>query len=236
MMTMMTISSKSSISTVSNSTISRDTSMSVVNTSYNSNIMGMSCCISIVDWEPMMNLAESVSIRIRLGIRVSFALSKEASDTSIAGIAMMSISSKSSISTVSNSAISRDTSMSIVNTSYNSDIVGMSCSIGIVNWESLMNLAESVSFSIRLGIRISFTLSIEASDTSIASIAMMSISSISSISTVSNSAISRDTSMSKINASYNSNIMGMSGSISIVDWESMMDLSEGVSFSICIRL
>merc|ERR1719486_1467919 len=55
--------------------------------------------------------------------------------------------------TVSNSSVARDTSVAVVNTSDDSNVVGMSSSVGVVLGKTVGNLAEGVSIS--LGLRIS---------------------------------------------------------------------------------
>merc|ERR1719357_2484077 len=99
--------------------------------------------------------------------------------------------------------------MTIVNASNNTYIMGMSSSISVMDWETMMNLTKGVSIGITLPI-----------------ITMMSISIISS---VSNSTISRNASISIVNTSDYTDIMRVSSGISVMDREAMMNLSKGVS-------
>merc|ERR1719187_3138090 len=111
------------------------------------------------------------------------------------------------ISTVTNSTIARNYTMAIVNSSNDSNIVGMASSIGISLRESIGNLSEGVgiSISISLGLTVSFTLAIVTTiDTTIAM-----------ISTVTNSTIARNYTMTIVNSSNDSNIVGMASSIGI---------------------
>merc|ERR1711915_1111681 len=132
----------------------------------------------------MMNLAKSISIRLRFSITLSI-------------VAMVGIT--------------------MVNASNNTYIMGMSSSISVMDWKTMMNLTKGVCIGITLSI-----------------ITMMSISmvAISIISSVSNSTISGNTSISIVNTSDYTNIMRMSSSISIMDREAMMNLSKGVSIRV----
>merc|ERR1712179_290710 len=109
-------------------------------------------------------------------------------DTTVA-----SVSSIASIATVTDSSIARDTAMSVVNSSDDTDIVGVAGGVGIDLGETVGDLAEGVSVSICLGFRIGLTLAIEAP--------VSSVSSIAGISTVTDSSIARDTAMSVVNSS-----------------------------------
>merc|ERR1719187_81790 len=124
------------ISTVTNSTIARNYTMTIVNSSNDSNIVGMASSIGISLREPIGNLSEGVgiSISISLGLTVSFTLAIVTTiDTTIA-----------MISTVTNSTIARNYTMTIVNSSNDSNIVGMASSIGISLREPIGNLSEGV--------------------------------------------------------------------------------------------
>merc|ERR1711915_792158 len=125
------------ISSVANGTIASNMSMTIVNASNNTYIMGMSSSISVMDWETMMNLTKGVSIGLRIGITLSI-------------ITMMSISMVpiSIISSVSNSTISGNTSISIVYTSDYTNIMRMSSSISIMDREAMMNLSKSVGIRV----------------------------------------------------------------------------------------
>merc|ERR1712055_810349 len=109
---------------------------------------------------------------------------------------------------------------------YNSNIVGVSSSIGIVDGETSSDLSNGVSISIR----VSLTLAIVVSSISMngwggismntrVSIGSMGIgrSSIGSVSVVDRGGVG--------GSGHNSNIVGVSSSIGIVDGESSSDLS-----------
>merc|ERR1711920_1060446 len=119
-----------------------------------------------------------------------------------------------SIATVSNCTIS----MSVTNSSDDANIVRVSSGIGIMYRKSLMDLAESIS------IRLSFSITL-----SIVAMVGISMVTISIVSSVANGTIASNMSMIIVNASNNTYIMGMSSSISIMDWETMMNLTKGVS-------
>merc|ERR1712112_405730 len=183
-----------SIATVTNSSISRYMTMSIINSSDDSYIVRMASSVGIVHRESMGNLAKGVGIRISLTLAI--VTSVATMDTTIASIA-----------TVTNISISRYMAMAIINSSDDSDIVRMASSVGIGLRETVGNLANGV------GIRISLTLAIEAMmvgtiDTTIASIA-----------TVTNSSISRYMTMSIINSSDDSYIVRMASSVGIVHRE-----------------
>merc|ERR1711872_377427 len=122
---------------------------------------------------------------------------------------MMAICSKA---TVSNCAISSNMSMSVINSSDHANIVRVSSGIGIMYRKSMVDLAKSIS------IRFSFSITLSI-------VAMVAISIVSS---VANCTIASNMSMTIVNASNNTYIMGMSSSISIMNWETMMNLTKGV--------
>merc|ERR1712240_96251 len=154
-----------SITTVSNSSITSYMTMSIVNPGDNSDIVRMASSVGIGLRESIGNLANVVGIRVSLTLAIV---------TSVAPI-NTSISSITSIATVSDSSITSYMTMSIVNSGDNSDIVRMASSEGIGLREPVGNLANGV------GIRVSFTLAIV---TSVATINTF-ITSITSIATVS---------------------------------------------------
>ena len=53
---------------------------------------------------------------------------------------------------------------------------------------------------------------------------------------VSNSSVARDTSVAVVNASDDSNVVGVAGGVSIVLGETVGDLAEGVGISLRIRI
>merc|ERR1711915_531876 len=108
--------------------------------------------------------------------------------------------------------------MSIIDSSDHADIVRVSSGIGIMYRKSMMDLADSIS------IRLSFSITLSI-------VAMLGISmvTIAIVSSVANGTIASNMSMTIVNASNNAYIMGMSSSISVMDWETMMNLTKGVS-------
>merc|ERR1711909_228244 len=113
-----------SIATVTDSSIARDTAMSVVNSIDDTDIGGVASGVGLSLGETVGDLAEGVSIGVSLWLRISLTLAIEATvatiDTTIA-----SVSSIASIATVTDSSIARDTAMSVVNSSDDTDIVGV---------------------------------------------------------------------------------------------------------------
>merc|ERR1712055_1273793 len=123
----------SGISSVPKSSIPWNTSMSIINTGDHSNIMGVASGIGIVYGKSMVDLGNSVGIR--LGVRVSLSFP-------IVSVAIASISS------VTNSSISSNMSMSIIHPCDHSNIMRVASSIGIVYRESMVDLTKSVSIGI----------------------------------------------------------------------------------------
>merc|ERR1712098_974725 len=120
--------------------------------------------------------------------------------------------------------------------SNNSDIVGVSGSIGVVDWESSSDLSDGVGISIR----VSLTLAIVVSCVSMNSRGGVSVDTRVSVSSMS---VGRGSSVGGVSsvdrgrvAGHNSDIVGVSSGISVVDWESSSDLSNGVSISIRVSL
>merc|ERR1712240_331498 len=141
------------VSTVANGSVARHTSMSVVNASDHSYVVGVSSGVGVMLGKTVGNLAEgvSISISLRLGLRVSFGITLAVVVSSIASVADMSISTV--VSTVADCAVARHKSMSVVNTSDNPYVVGVAGGIGVSLGKTVSNLTKSVSIS--LGLRIS---------------------------------------------------------------------------------
>merc|ERR1711915_408671 len=98
-----------SIATVSNCTISSNMSMSIIDSSDHANIVRVSSGIGIMYRKSMMDLGESISIRLSISITLSI-------------VAMVAISM---VSSVANGTIASNMSMTIVNASNNTYIMGM---------------------------------------------------------------------------------------------------------------
>merc|ERR1719357_2056062 len=111
--------------TVSNSSVARNTSIAVVNTSDDSNVVGVAGGVSIVLGKTVGDLTKSVGISISLGLslRVSLGLTLAVVVSSVASVADVSVSTV--VSTVADSTEARHTSMSIVHSSDNPYVVGM---------------------------------------------------------------------------------------------------------------
>jgi len=116
------ISRVSQITTVSNGTITRKTSITIVNSSDDSNIVRVTSGISICLGKAISNLAKSVSISISIRISLTLAIESPIStvDASI-----------SQITTVSNGTIARQTTITIVNSSDHSNIMWVTSGICI---------------------------------------------------------------------------------------------------------
>merc|ERR1719462_620564 len=95
--------------TVSNSSIARNTSVAVVHTSDDSNVVGMAGGVRVVLGKAVGNLTKSVGIGIRVGITLAVVVA------SIASISDMSITAV--VSTVADGSVARHKSMSVVNAS-----------------------------------------------------------------------------------------------------------------------
>merc|ERR1719348_403244 len=142
------------VSTVANGSVARHKSMSVVNASDHSYVVGVASGVGIVLGKTVGNLAKSVgiSISLRLGLRVSFGITLAVVVSSVASVADMSISTV--VSTVADCAEARHTSMSIVHSSDNPNVVGMASGIGVSLGKTVSNLAEGVGISLSLRISV----------------------------------------------------------------------------------
>merc|ERR1711973_982678 len=131
---------------------------------HNTNIVGVSSSIGIVDGKSSSNLSNGVSI----SIRVSFTLAIVVSRVSMDSWGSISMNTRVSIGSM---GIGGDSigSVSVVDrggvggSGHNTNIVGMSSSIGIVDGKSSSHLSNGVSISIR----VSFTLAIVVSSISV---------------------------------------------------------------------
>merc|ERR1712042_210710 len=140
------------VSTVANGSVARHKSMSVVNASDHSYVVGVASGVGVVLGKTVGNLAKSVGISssLRLGLRVSFGITLAVVVSSVASVADMSISTV--VSTVADCTVARHKSMSVVNTSDDPNVVGVASGIGVVLGKAVSNLAKSVSISLGLGI------------------------------------------------------------------------------------
>jgi len=120
----------------------------------------------------------------------------------------------------------------------NSDIVGVSGSIGIVDWESSSDLSDGVGISIRVSLTLAIVVSSIPMD-SRGGVSMDTRVSVSSMSVGGRGSVGGVSSVDRGRvggAGHNSDIVGVSSGISVVDWESSSDLSDGVSISIRVSL
>merc|ERR1719394_1877532 len=104
----------------------------------------------------------------------------------------------------------------------------MAGGVGVVLGKAVGNLTESVGISIRVGLTLAVVVS------SIASVADMSISTI--VSTVSDCSVARNASMSVVNASDHSYVVGVSSGVGVVLGKTVGNLTEGIGISLRIRI
>merc|ERR1712240_468686 len=104
--------------------------------------------VGVVLGKAVGNLTESVGISIRVGLTLAVVVA------AVASVADMTVSTV--VSTVANGSVARHTSMSVVNASDHSYVVGVASGVGVMLGKTIGNLAEGVSISLRLGLRVSF--------------------------------------------------------------------------------
>ena len=138
--------------TVSNSSVARDTSVAVVHTSDDSNVVRVAGGIGVVLRKAVSNLSEGVSLSVSLRVGVSLTLAVVVS--AVASVADVSSRVASVVSTVADGAVTGDTSMSVVNTSDHSNIMRVTSGISIGLGKTIGDLSEGVSIglSIRVGL------------------------------------------------------------------------------------
>merc|ERR1712168_925391 len=202
--------------------------------SHNSNIVEVSSSIGIVDGESSSDLSNGVSISIRVSLTLAIVVSR----VSVDGWGSISMNTRVSIGSM---GIGRSSigSVSVVDrggvggSSHNSDIVGVSSSIGIVDGESSGYLSNCVGISIRISLTLAIVVSRVSVDrcggknagvhrgssnysrvssrssnnmVSVSKVSNTSISNMSSIGTVANSSNTTDNTIRVINTSYYSSI------------------------------
>merc|ERR1712045_216921 len=136
-----------------------------------SNIVGVASGVGVVDGEAGSHLAQGVGIGLSLSLAIVAVMHSR-----VGGVSVVSIA--------------------VTDTSYNSDIVGASSSIGVVDRESSSNLANSV------GIGLSLPLAI------VSSVVHSREGGIGVDSSVANGANSRDEAMAVVNTSDDTAIGG----------------------------
>merc|ERR1719391_124828 len=124
--------------TVADGSIAGDTSIAVIDTGDDSNVVRVASGIGVMLGKTVGNLAKGVGI----GLRVSLTLAVVVS--SVARVADVSSRVSSVVSTVADGAVAGDTSVAVVNTSDHSNIMGVSSGVGIVLGKTVSNLAEGV--------------------------------------------------------------------------------------------
>merc|ERR1719228_2521107 len=196
---------------VTDGSIARDTSVAVVDSSDDSNVVGVSSGVGVMLGKAVGNLAKSIGIGIGISLTLAVVVSTKAR------VADVSSRVTSVVSTVANSTVAGDTSMTVVNTSDHTNVVGVASGIGVVLGKTISDLTEgvgiSISLSISLGVGLSLTLAVVVS--TVASIADVSSRVTSKVSTVADGSIARDTSMTVVNTSDHSNIMGVASGIGV---------------------
>jgi len=193
--------------------------------------VGVSSSIGVVDGETSSNLSNSVGI----SIRVSLTLAIVVPSISMDGWGSISMNTIGSMG-VGRSSVG---SVSVVNrgrvggSSHNTNIVGVSSSIGVVDGETSSNLSNSVGISIRVSLTLAIVVPSISMDrcgrnnagvhgrssnnsrvssrsshymVSIAKVSNTSISNMSSIGTVTNSSNTTDNTIRVVNTSYYSSM------------------------------
>merc|ERR1712180_449671 len=104
----------------------------------------------------------------------------------------------------------------------------MAGGVGVVLGKAVSNLTERVGISIRVGL----TLAVEVS--SVASVADMSISTV--VSTVADCSVARHKSMSVVNASDHSYVVGVASGVGVMLGKTVGNLAKSVGISLGLRL
>merc|ERR1719209_1728522 len=123
--------------------------------------------------------------------------------------------------------------------------MGVASGVGVVLGKTISDLAEGVSISVSL--RLSLGLAIEVSTvarvanvstnvSTIARVADVSSRVTTIVSTVSNGSVARDTSMTVVNPSDHSNIMGVASGVGVGLGKTVGDLAQGVGICLSIRV
>merc|ERR1719222_838293 len=208
--------------------------VAVVDSSDDSNVVGVSSGVGVMLGKAVGNLAKSIGIGVGISLTLAVVVS------TIARVADVSSRVTSEVSTVANSTVAGDTSVTVVNTSDHTNVVGVASGVGVVLGKTVSDLTEGVSISISislrlsLGVGLSLTLAVVVS--TIASIADVSSRVTSEVSTVADASLARDTSMTVVNTSDHSNIMGVASGISIGLGKTVGNLAEGVGICLSIRV
>jgi len=193
--------------------------------------VGVSSSIGVVDGETSSNLSNSVGISIRVSLTLAIVVPSISMD-GWGSISMNTIGSmgvgRSSVGSVS--VVERGR---VGGSSHNTNIVGVSSSIGVVDGETSSNLSNSVGISIRVSLTLAIVVPSISMDrcgrnnagvhgrssnnsrvssrsshymVSIAKVSNTSISNMSSIGTVTNSSNTTDNTIRVVNTSYYSSM------------------------------
>merc|ERR1719228_756143 len=129
-------------------------------------------------------------------------------------------------------------SMTVVNTSDHTNVVGVASGVGVVLGKTVSDLTEGVgiSISLRLSLRVGLSLTLAVVVSTVASIADVSSRVTSEVSTVADGTVAGDTSMTVVNTSDHSNIMGVASGISVGLGKTVGNLAEGVGICLSIRV
>merc|ERR1712045_31085 len=150
-----------------------------------SNIVGVASGVGVVDRKASSHLTQGVGISLSLSLAVVSSMNSR-----VGGVAVVS-------------AID-----SMADTSYNSDIVGASSSVGVVDRESSSNLANSVGISLSLPLAVVSSM-VNSRDSSIG----VDSGSMGIDSSVANGTNSRDEAMAVVNTSDDTAIGGTMGDL-----------------------
>merc|ERR1719430_1438980 len=126
--------------------------------------------------------------------------------------------------------------MTVVNTSDHTNVVGVASGIGVVLGKAVSDLTEGVSISISLSLGVGLSLTLPVVVSTVASIADVSSRVTSKVSTVANGSIARDMSMTVVNTSDHSNIVGVASGIGVGLGKTVGNLAEGVGICLSIRV
>merc|ERR1719348_2727016 len=180
-----------------------------------------------------MVLRNTNRIETNLNNCVIFSIKKgrlERENLAVVGTGVSSVGSmmESTIdTTVSDGSVARDTSVAVVNASDDSNVVRVAGGVGVVLGKAVGNLTESVGISIRVGLTLAVVVA------AVASVADVTVSTV--VSTVANGSVARHKSMSVVNASDNSYVVGVSSGVGVMLGKTVGDLAEGVSISLSLR-
>ena len=132
--------------------------------------------------------------------------------------------------TVADGFVARDASISIIDSGDDSNVMGVSGGISVMLGKAVGNLSKSVGFGIGVSLALAVVVAAEASVADVSS----SVTTI--VSAVANGSIARDTSMSIVYSSDDSNVVRVAGGIGVVLGKTVGNLAEGVSIGLSIRV